>query len=284
MAVFSNRATLTYNGISTDSNLVTGEILESLSVTKTATGETYGVGDSISYAVAIVNTGTIPYTNLTVTDDLGAYPFGTGTLVPLDYVDGSAILIVNGTPAAPPAPTATSPLTFSGINVPAGGNAVLVYRATANEYAPPLEGGSVTNTVTVSGGGLTAPITASETVTAASGASLDISKALSPVTVSENGEITYTLLISNTGNTAVIATDNASVTDTFSPALTNVTVTYNGTAWTEGVNYTYDPTSGLFTTLPGQITVPAATYTQDPTSGAWSVTPGTAIISITGND
>jgi hypothetical protein len=61
------------------------------------------------------------------------------------------------------------------------------------------------------------------------------------------------------------------------------TVTYNGTAWTEGVNYTYDPTSGLFTTLPGQITVPAAAYTQDPTSGAWSVTPGTAIISITGN-
>ena len=282
MAVFTNRATLTYNGISTDSNLVTGEITEVLSVTKTATGERYSAGEAVSYAVALVNTGTAPYTNLTVTDDLGAYAFGAGTLVPLDYVEGSAILIVNGVPAAAPTVTAGPPLSFNGIDLPAGGNAVLIYRALANEFAPPSNGGTVTNTVSVSGAGIAAPITASETVQAEDGASLNITKSLSPTTVSANGEITYTLLISNAGNTPVITTDNATVTDVFDPILDNIAVTYNGTAWTAGSEYTYDEASGTFTTLPGQITVPAATYTQDPVSGAWSITPGTAEIVITG--
>ena len=58
--------------------------------------------------------------------------------------------------------------------------------------------------------------------------------------------------------------------------------TYNGTVWTEGVEYTYDTATGLFQTTPSQITVPAATYTQDPVTGAWNVVPGTATITLTG--
>ena len=77
MAIFSNRATLTYNGISTDSNVVTGEIVGVLSAAKAAAGDSYTQDGCVTYAVSIVNSGTLPYTNLTVTDDLGAYPFGT---------------------------------------------------------------------------------------------------------------------------------------------------------------------------------------------------------------
>ena len=36
MAIFSNQATLTYNGSSTNSNIAYGEILDVLAVTKTA--------------------------------------------------------------------------------------------------------------------------------------------------------------------------------------------------------------------------------------------------------
>ena len=90
------------------------------------------------------------------------------------------------------------------------------------------------------------------------------------------------LLFQNSGNQAVVATDNAAITDTFDPILTALTVTFNGTAWTEGVQYTYDEATGLFTTNPGQITVPAATYTQDPVTGAYTVTPGIATLIVTG--
>lgn len=49
----------------------------------------------------------------------------------------------------------------------------------------------------------------------------------------------------------------------------------------EGTNYTYNAATGVFTTLAGQITVPAATFTQN-TDGTFTVTPGTATLVITG--
>ena len=165
--------------------------------------------------------------------------------------------------------------------VPAGGSAVLIYETTATPVAPLATGSSITNTATITGGGLTTPITAQATVETANSADLTISKALSPTTVTENGRITYTFVISNTGNTEATATGNVVVTDTFAPILRNIAVTYNGTAWTEGTNYTYNAATGVFTTLAGQITVPAASFTQN-TDGTFTVTPGTATLVITG--
>ena len=98
----------------------------------------------------------------------------------------------------------------------------------------------------------------------------------------DNDRVTYTFVIQNTGNEAVVATDNATITDTFDPILTNLVVTYNGTPWTEGVQYTYNEATGLFTTLPGALPVPAATYTQDPVTGAYTLTPGIATLTVTG--
>lgn len=72
------------------------------------------------------------------------------------------------------------------------------------------------------------------------------------------------------------------ITDTFDPVLSNISVTFNDTAWRETTNYTYDETTGLFATLAGEITVPAASYTQDPVTGAWLVNPGVSTLVITG--
>ncbi|MBQ8345958.1 MAG: hypothetical protein IJY42_06820, partial [Clostridia bacterium] len=77
-------------------------------------------------------------------------------------------------------------------------------------------------------------------------------------------------------------TDDATVTDTFSPILSNLAVTFNGTPWSEPANYTYDETTGEFATVPGQITVPAATYTRDPETGIWTITPGTVTLVVRG--
>ena len=281
MATFYNQATLRYNNTVTNSNVASGELLEVLSVTKTAVRDTYQVGENVTYAVSILNSGTIPFSGLTVTDDLGAYTVGATTVTPLTYGDGSVRYYVNGVLQAAPAVVAGPPLQISGISVPAGGNALILYEAQVNAFAPPTVGGTVDNTVTVSGGGIT-PITATETVTARDAAQLTVSKSINPAVVTENSRVTYTLTLQNVGNTAVLATDDAVITDTFDPILTDLAVAFNGVALTEGTDYTYDPTTGAFATLPGVITVPAATYVQDPTTGVWTVTPGVSTLTVTG--
>lgn len=281
MASFTNFATLSYNGGTTNSNIVTGEILEALTAVKTAVSANYSAGDRITYALSLVNTGTAAITDYTVTDNLGGYTVGANTVYPLAYNAGTVRYYINGVLQTAPTVTAGPPLTVTGLTVPAGGNAVLIYETTATPVAPLATGSSITNTATITGGGLTTPITAQATVETANSADLTISKALSPTTVTENGQITYTFVISNTGNTEATAADNVVVTDTFDPILRNIAVTYNGTAWTEGTNYTYNAATGVFTTLAGQITVPAATFTQN-TDGTFTVTPGTATLVITG--
>lgn len=281
MASFTNFATLSYNGGTTNSNIVTGEILEALTAVKTAVSANYSAGDRITYALSLVNTGTAAITDYTVTDNLGGYTVGANTVYPLAYNAGTVRYYINGVLQTAPTVTAGPPLTVTGLTVPAGGSAVLIYETTATPVAPLATGSSITNTATITGGGLTTPITAQATVETANSADLSISKALSPTTVTENGRITYTFVISNTGNTEATATGNVVVTDTFSPILRNIAVTYNGTAWTEGTNYTYNAATGVFTTLAGQITVPAASFTQN-TDGTFTVTPGTATLVITG--
>ena len=228
-----------------------------------------------------MNTGTAAVTDYTVTDNLGGYTVGANTVYPLAYNAGTVRYYINGVLQTPPTVTAGPPLTVTGLTIPAGGSAVLIYETTATPVAPLATGSSITNTATITGGGLTTPITAQATVETANSAELTISKALSPTTVTENGQITYTFVISNTGNTEATATGNVVVTDTFAPILRNIAVTYNGTAWTEGTNYTYNAATGVFTTLAGQITVPAASFTQN-TDGTFTVTPGTATLVITG--
>ena len=282
MAIFSNQATLTYNGSSTNSNIAYGEILDVLTATKTAVEGTYAPGEVVTYVVTLRNTGSTALNGIMVTDDLGGYAFNGTTVYPLTYEAGSAALFVDGVPQAAPTVTAGPPLVFTGISVPAGGDAVLVYQARANAFADPADGGTIDNTVTVTGNGINTPVTATETVTARSAPALTITKSISPAQVVDNDRVTYTFVIQNSGSQAVVATDNAVITDTFDPVLTALTVTFNGTPWTQGIQYSYNDATGLFATAPGQITVPAATYTQDPVTGAYTVTPGIATLVVTG--
>lgn len=134
MAIFSNQATLTYNGSSTNSNIAYGEILDVLAVTKTAVEGSYSPGETVTYVVTLRNTSNAALAGLTVTDDLGGYTFNGATVYPLTYEAGSAVMFVNGVPQAVPAITAGPPLVFSGITVPAGGDLVLVYQAQANTF------------------------------------------------------------------------------------------------------------------------------------------------------
>lgn len=282
MAIFTNQATLTYNGNATNSNIAYGEILDVLVATKTSVEGSYTPGQLVTYVVTLRNTGNTSLTGLVVTDDLGGYDFNGTTVYPLTYEVGSVALFTNGIPQAAPTVTAGPPLVFSNITVPAGGDVVIVYQAQANMFANPAVGGSIDNTVTVTGDGLSTPITATETVVANAEPVLSISKSITPAQVVDNDRVTYTFVIQNSGNQAVVATDDAAITDTFDPILTDLAVTFDGVVWSQGVQYNYNELTGLFTTVPGQILVPAATYAQDPVTGAYAVTPGIATLIVTG--
>lgn len=278
MPTFQNQATLYTNNSVTRSNVVTGQINEVLAVTKTAVMGDYIQGDDITYVITIINSSQSAQTDVTITDDLGAYTFGTEpdeiTLYPLEYTEGSVLYYVNGILQPTPSVEETQPLQITGINIPAGGNVTIIYEATATVFADPTVEGEITNTVNVTG---CADAEASETITTSTEPDLTISKAVCPGEVNECDEITYTFVIQNHGNTEATEEDGIYIVDEFDPALNITSVTLDGDIFTE---YTYE--DNVFTTNIGAITVPAATFEQDATTGAWIVIPGVTTVTVTG--
>ena len=282
MATFTNQATLTYRDTVVNSNVVTGEILEALAITKNPLTSTYGTGDEVTYVINVTNSGATALTDLTLTDDLGEYDFGTGTLVPLTYVTGTLNYYLNGVLQPAPTVTALGDLTVSNIDLPGNSTATFIYEARANGFAPLAAGSEITNTASTDGGIGIGVISDTATVGVAEEPRLSIAKAVCPDVVTDNGTLTYTIILQNLGNTAIVATDGAIVSDNFNPALSGITVSLDGAVLVEGVGYTYNEATGEFATLDGVVTVPAATYTQDPVTGAITVTPGVTVLTVTG--
>lgn len=282
MATFYNQATLSYSGNIINSNTTEAELLVGLELTKTAITGTYTADGNVVYAITLRNMSGSTYNDLTINDNLGEYPVGTGTAVPLNYVNGSVVYYLNGIPQAAPTVTSADGLQFSGIDLPAGGIATLIYQTVANGAAPLAAGSTIVNTASTDGGAGIGVLTATATIAVNEAPRLTIAKAVCPPVIADNGQLTYTIIVQNLGNTPVIATDNVIVSDVFNPALTDITVTLDGTVLTEGTAYTYDAATGAFATTNGTVSVPAATYTQDPVSGVISTTPGVTVITVTG--
>ncbi len=283
MAEFTNQATLRYNNTVTNSNIVVGNLVQALDISKTALREEYSTDENTTYVIGITNTSDTAYTGLTLTDDLGAYQYTEETrLVPLTYIDGSLRYYVNGVLQPALTVRAGNDITITGINVPAGGDAILIYETRPNIYAPLDAGALIVNTAALTGPGITDPITAEESVVTRTGAQLSISKAINPSTVSANGQVTYTFIIQNTGNAAADEELGAIVEDIFSPVLNGLTAAYNGTPLTQGKDYTYDTETGAFATTAGTITVPAAEYSRNEANGAVEITPSVGILTVTG--
>lgn len=284
MPIFTNQATLTFNGNTYVSNITTGELIDSLTITKTAITSDYSANRNIAYAISMVNNGSANLTDLTLTDNLGAYRYNGNLLTPLTVNTDSIKYFINGVlqPANTLVVNPGPPLTIQNIVLPAESSVIILYEAETNAYTPLETGSVITNTVNVFGIAQQSDISATETVTVEKMPALSINKFLSPTIVTDNTPLTYTFLIQNTGNDAAVATDNVIITDTFDPRLTDITVVFNGTAWTEGIQYTYNEQTGEFSTLPGAITVPAAVFTQDRITGVWSTTPASSTLVITG--
>ena len=279
LATFTNQATLSYTGGSINSNIVTGEIAETVTATKTAISAGYAPDGTVSYAVSVVNSGAVDMTGITVSDDLGAYLVGEQLVHPLAYVDGSLTLFVDGVPAADPTVTVGPPLTVEGLTVPAMGNLMLIYEARVTEFAPLGETGIITNTVTVSGGCLVTPITDTAELPLLQAPRLSIAKSVSPAVLIGCDELTYTFVIENTGSAAG-ADAGVVISDTFTPILRGLAVTLDG-APLDAASFSYDEATGVFATTAGQITVPGAAFARS-LDGRWMTTPGITVLTVSG--
>ena len=284
MPTIENFATVRYTsgGVqsTTVSNLAEVELTSSVSLTKVPLSDSYGDNVALTYILTVQNNSGPILTDLTVTDDLGTFPYEATFLTPLTYT-GDAILLIDGQPA-PQLLTvdASSPsqLAFTIGSLGSGETANIIYSVTVNDFAPLAEASTIVNTATLSSAVECAEGTASATVTAASAANISVFKQMSPNPVVCGDTITYTVRIYNYGN---VPAEDVRLSDTFDPAPTNISLTRNGVALLP-TDYTY--VNGVLT-VPADgaegDTVPAATYTRDP-SGVLVVTPGVVEYVITG--
>ena len=285
MATIENFATVSYTsgGVTETkvSNLAEIGLESAISFTKTTLGESYGEDEVVTYILSMTNTSTSAITNVSITDDLGTFVFGTLELTPLTYAP-PALLLIDGqdVSAQLTVDTATAgSLVFSFPTLPAGATANIVYRAAVNEYAPLDVEAGITNTATLTSDSDCADGTASATITAVSAANVSVFKQMSPNPVICGDTVTYTIRIYNYGN---IAAENVVLTDTFNPAPTNITVSRDGTLLPAN-EYSY--VDGTLTVPAGTTTavsVPAATFVRDATTGIVTVTPGMVEYTITG--
>lgn len=261
------------------SNIATAILAEPLVVDKNSIESTYRPGDELTFVVSFTGSSASSLTNVIVTDDLGAYPPGTGTEAPFDFIS-PAIYYVNGNYAG----TLTADMSADGVsfNIPsvaAGAGVVIIYKAGVNENAPIAAGSSITNTASVTADGLSSPVTASSTVTAEDYADVRITKTMTPASVADGDLITYEFDIFNYGNTEAT---NVVLIDQFDPAPANIMVQINGDT-IDPSNYTY--VGGLLTLPAGTaelLSLPAAAITQDPVTGEVTIVPSAITITVTG--
>ncbi len=279
----TNQANIAFNygnvAGSATSNIATTTLLDPLAAEKRSVGTTYRAGERITYTVSAINNGNTTLQNVTVTDNLGAYTVGTETYIPLTYA-GDAGLYVNGAYASALEGTVGADgVIFVIPTLAPGTNALIVYTADVNSFAPLADGSTIINTASITAQGVTTPVTATNTITVEDYANITITKEMSPDPVSDGDVLTYTFTIRNFGNTP--ATDVV-LTDNFAPAPTAITVTVGGEI-VPATSYTYE--NGLLTLPTGDgfsMTVPAATVTQDPVTGEVAVTPGVLVITVSG--
>ncbi|MEO6468378.1 MAG: hypothetical protein ABIP21_04700, partial [Acidimicrobiia bacterium] len=152
-----------------------------LGLTKTTPSTNVVLGNVITYAFGVTNTGSLPLTNVTVTDPMS----------------GLSVITCSPTQGSTLASGATMSCT-----------------ATYTVTQADVDAGSIVNTGTVTGkdpSNTTVTKTASKTVTAAQSSSLSLSKSATPSSgVAAGSVVTYALTGTNTGTTTI---HNVTVTD-----------------------------------------------------------------------
>ncbi len=281
----TNRASVSYRyGAVTEtvsSNLASTVLSDPLTVSKSALETAYRAGEAITYVITVTNGSTVPLSDVTISDNLGACESAQGvSIAPLSYV-GPAKLYLDGVYQSELSPVTTEEgVAFTIPAIPQATNATILYKATPSAYAPMTPDSAITNVASFSPAAGTEPITAQHTLPVDSYAALTVEKEMSPNPISDGGVLVNTFTITNTGN--VEATELV-LSDVFMTPLSGVSVSIDGSPVAADDFEFADSTL----TLPADgaslsLTVPAATFAEDPDTGAVTMTPGVTVVTVTG--
>ncbi|MBO5204003.1 MAG: DUF11 domain-containing protein [Clostridia bacterium] len=285
MATIENFATVSYTsgGVAATktSNVAEIELESSLQFSKITLGTTYTANTPITYILSASNESGTAFSNIRITDDLGTFTEDTTELTPLTFIE-PALLLINGQDATAQLTVDTSvpgSLTFSFPTLAPGATANIIYNALPNEFAPLDSNSCITNRATLTSCSECGNGYATATVCIEEEADIEVVKSMCPNPVVCGETITYTIRIYNYGN---IDAEDVRLSDIFSPAPQNITVSRNGVTL---VATDYNYVDGTLT-VPAEgtdgDTVPAATFTRDAVTGEVSVTPGVVEYVITG--
>lgn len=166
-----------------------------LDLTKTASDITPEAGQTLTYTIALTNSGTIDATDALITDTLPAELTFVGPIT-LD-------------PPGAGTPGSSLPNLATDVTLEAGKTITLTFPVSVERGLP--GGAAITNTAVVTTPQLLAPVTGTEVVTIASNPALTVTKTADMRTARVGENITYTYAITNSGNvtlTSVNAIDN----------------------------------------------------------------------------
>ena len=259
------------------SNVATTNLIEEYAISgyKQSLNGTFRPGENVTYVVGVRNDGTSPLYSVTITDDLG------GAGLPLSFVEGSAILNVNGV-VSRIIPNSLSPLTFI-LTQPIleGDNATITYVARVNSALSNAIS-EITNTATItaregSATGATIAVNPNPTTTLIieEFALVNVTKDVSSNEILPGETFSYTITLENSGS---LDATNVVLTDVLPEEFTVSSIT----SVTQGVqtvyntaDYTIDGTTNTLTvsTNPDkQISIPASN----------GVVSGVTVVTITG--
>nr|BFE51507.1 hypothetical protein GCM10017745_49340 [Saccharothrix mutabilis subsp. capreolus] len=178
-----------------DTPVVTDTPIASFTITKTVDRQSALPGDTVTYTVTVTNTGQVAYTapnSLTVTDDL------TGVVDDATFGNATA---TTGT-----ATFTTPTLTWTG-DLAIGAAATITYTVTVND--PPGGDNQLVNAVSSTTSGAPQQPTTTNTPIA----SFTITKSIDNELPAAGDTVTYTVTVTNTGQTDYTAPNSITITD-----------------------------------------------------------------------
>ncbi len=281
----TNRASLTYqygeNTGSALSNAAKPALAPPLAVEKTSLAAEYRRDSAITFILTVANNGRSLLSDLEVEDDLAAYVLpGPLSVLPLDYV-GPARLYINGAFVSElkAEETEEGSVFFTIPSLGAGENAMILYQARVNAYAPLDTGAVLTNDSSFMTEDMEEALYASYTLRSEDYADVRVLKSLSPHPAIPGGPLTISYFLYNYGNreaTGVI------LRDALEQPMTGLSLKVNGDTVDP---LEYEETEGALT-IPREgaslsLTVPAAAFLQGE-GGLVHIDPGVTVVTVSG--
>lgn len=283
MGKFVNQTQLTFGNNIIKSNIVEGEILEALIGNKVTLTDQYLFDSVITYFINLTNNSEKDISSINIEDNLATYTINKNEYTPLDYIDGSSKLFIDGKEEQKIDIIKNKHnVIFKNITLKKNQTITLVYQGKINSYAPLGENNSIINKAKITYPNMTDSLVLESQLCYSNKANVKLEKSIDKTVYKSGEKIKHVIKILNYGINDLSLINNLTIKETFSPILKNIEVTYNGVKWTNGVNYSYNSASGNFITLSNQIALFKAKITKNENTNEYNLIPSFATLIIEG--